>query len=195
MKLFYSLTSPYSRKILLLAKSLKLADDIEVVLANPLENDAALIAANPLAKVPALLMGDKAISDSPLIAEHLLRKAGADRSSEAYMRQLEVQALADGVTDAAVAIIMESRRPDAEQSALWIARWGSSIERGLHMLENQCETFSTGWDLGSMAVACLLDYLCFRHPTLDWQRSNPKCAAWFAEISKRPDMVETDPRM
>ncbi|MBL4836310.1 MAG: glutathione S-transferase N-terminal domain-containing protein [Kordiimonadaceae bacterium] len=194
MKLFYSLASPYSRKTLLLAKSLKLADDIEVVLANPLENDAALIAANPLAKVPALLMGDKAISDSPLIAEYLLRKAGADRSSEAYMRQLEVQALADGVTDAAVAIIMESRRPDAEQSALWITRWESSIERGLHVLESQNETFSTGWDLGSMAVACLLDYLCFRHPTLDWQRPNPKCAAWFAETIKRPDMVETDPR-
>lgn len=194
MKLYYSQTSPYSRKILLLAKSLGLGGDVEIVMANPLENDPGLLAVNPLAKVPVLIMDGRAIFDSPLIAEHLLKKAEADRSSDDYLRQLDLQALADGATDAAVAKIMESRRTDAEQSAIWIERWDKAIERSLQLLEDQIESFRGTWDLGSMAVACFLDYLCFRHPDLDWQTAAPNCALWYADVSQRQDMVETDPR-
>ena len=194
MKLYYSPTSPYSRKILLLAKSLGLGDDVEIVMANPLENGPELLAANPLAKVPALLMDGRAIFDSPVIAEHILKKSGADRSSDDYLRQLDLQALADGATDAAVAKIMESRRTDAEQSTLWIERWDKAIERSLQLLEDQIESYRGTWDLGSMAVACFLDYLCFRHPSLDWQTGAPNCAAWYEDVSARQDMVETDPR-
>lgn len=191
MKLYYSPTSPYSRKVRLLAMHHGL--DVEIVMTNPLENDPAFFEVNPLAKVPALVKEGRAIFDSPVIAEYLLKDAGADRSSDAYLKQLELQALLDGITDAAVATVMERRREDAEQSAMWLARWDSSIDRGLAVLEGEIEALSE-WNLASMAAACTLDYLCFRLPTIAWQGKYPKCAAWYAEIEKRADMIETDPR-
>lgn len=191
MKLYYSPTSPYSRKVRLLAMHHAL--DVEIVMTNPLENGAAFLAINPLAKVPALVMDGRAIFDSPVIAEYILKLAGADRSSDAYLKQLELQALLDGVTDSAVATVMEGRREDAEQSAMWLARWDSSIDRGLALLETEIEDL-TDWNLASMATACALDYLCFRLPHIVWQAKYPKCAAWYSEAVKRADMIETDPR-
>lgn len=194
MKLYYSITSPYSRKVLLLAKSLGMGNDVELIMANPLENDPALLKANPLAKVPALMQGGKTYFDSPLIAEHLLRLAGQDRMSDSYMHRLEVQALADGIMDAAVATRLETVRPDAEQSALWLGRWRGAIDRGMVALENNIIDTLSGWKLDSISVACMLDYLCFRLPEIEWQQLYPKTAAWFAETKQRKDMVATDPR-
>lgn len=195
MKLFYSVSSPYSRKVLLLAKSLGMGGEVEIILSNPLESGADLLAVNPLAKVPALVQGGKTYFNSPYIVEHMLALAGQNRTGEAYMARLGVQALADGVMDAAVALRLESVCPDAEQSAMWRERWYGAIERGLDMLEaDVIEGLSEGWKLDSIAVACMLDYLCFRLPELDWQSSRPKSAAWFANIVKKRDMIETDPR-
>jgi len=195
MKLFYSPTSPYSRKVLLLAKSLGMGGEIEIILSNPLESGADLLAANPLAKVPALIQGGKTYFNSPYIVEHLLALAGQNRTGEEYMARLGVQALADGVMDAAVALRLESVRPDAEQSAMWRKRWYDAIDRGLDMLEaSVIENLSEGWKLDSISVACMLDYLCFRLPEVDWKSSHPKSAAWFANISEKQDIIDTDPR-
>lgn len=191
MKLYYSPTSPYSRKVRLLAVHHGL--DVEIVMTNPLEDDPAFFEVNPLAKVPALVKDGRAIFDSPVIAEYLLKEAGADRTSDAYLKQLELQALLDGITDAAVATVMEGRREDAEQSAMWLARWESAIDRCLSVLEGEIDAL-VDWDLASMAAACALDYLCFRLPTIAWQGKYPKCANWYDAIVKRADMVETDPR-
>lgn len=195
MKLFYSIASPYARKVLLLAKSLGMGGEIEIVTANPLESGPDLLAVNPLGKVPALIQGGKTYFDSPYIVEHLLMLAGQNRTGDDYMARLGVQALADGVMDAAVALRMESVRPDAEQSEMWQTRWHAAIGRGLDMLETSViENLSEGWKLDSISVACMLDYLCFRLPELDWQKSHPKSAAWFATILKKQDIIETDPR-
>ena len=194
MKLFYSKTSPYSRKVYLLAKSLGMDGEVELVYGNPLDNDPAFLAVNPLAKVPALVQGGKTYFDSPLIAEHLLRLTGQNRSGDAYMAMLQVQALADGIMDAAVALRLEAMRPEAQRSPMWQDRWYGAINRALAMLEDNVIDTLSGWQLDSIAVACMLDYLCFRLPEIDWQSQHPKTAAWFAENSQRKDMAETDPR-
>jgi len=194
MKLFYSVTSPYSRKVYLLAKSLGMGGEVELIMVNPLENDPALLKVNPLAKVPALAQGGKTYFDSPLIAEHLLMLTGQDRTSDAYMQRLMVQALADGIMDAALALRVESLRPEIQHSTMWQERWHAAIKRGLDKLEAEVIDTLSGWKLDSIAVACMLDYLCFRLPEVKWQQAHPKSAAWFAEVLKRKDMIETDPR-
>ena len=194
MKLYYSLASPYSRKVLMLARSLGMGNDVEVIMANPLDNGAELLKVNPLNKVPALIQGGKTYFDSPVIVEHLLVLAGQESVGEHFLKRLEVQALADGIMDAAVAIRMESVRPDAEQSEMWKGRWHLAIERGLKMVEETVIDGLAGWKIDSITVACMLDYLNFRLPDIDWRAACPKAAAWFAEAEKRNDMIVTDPR-
>jgi len=194
MKLYYSVTSPYSRKVLLLAKSLGMGGEVEIIHSIPLENDPDFLRINPLGKVPALIQGGKVFFDSPYIVEHLLMLAGQDRTGEDYMERLGVQALADGMMDALFSLRAESTRPDSEQSAMWKKRWFTSVERGLDMLEARVIDTLSGWKLDSISVACMLDYLCFRQPDMNWQANHPKSAAWFTKMLEKQDIIDTDPR-
>ena len=72
MKLYYSKTSPYSRKVRLLLYETGLASTVAMLPCNPFEENPELIAANPLSKIPTLITGDQtALYDSPVICEYL----------------------------------------------------------------------------------------------------------------------------
>lgn len=195
MKLYYSKTSPYARKVLLLAKYLGLDDDIDVVLTIPLEADHAFLAVNPLSKVPALVQpGETPLFDSRVIAEFLLDRAGMNDTGRNKTEVLKRQALADGMMDAAFAMVMESKRVDAEQSAYWVDRWQSAIDRSIACLEEGTVNALESWGLDSIAIACALDYICFRLPAITWQAKYPNTATWYERVISREDMQSTNPR-
>ena len=109
MKLYHSTTSPYVRKVMVVAIELGLADRIELVPAkvSPVVRTAPVIADNPLGKLPTLVADDgMVIFDSRVIVEHLDALAGGGRlipaSGAARWRALTDQALADGILDAAL---------------------------------------------------------------------------------------------
>src|SRR5512139_1326465 len=75
-----TLTSPFGRKVRMAAQVLKLADSIELVPANPLDENDTLRQQNPLGKMPCLITADgSVIYDSSVILEYLDRLAGGDR--------------------------------------------------------------------------------------------------------------------
>jgi len=195
MKLYYSKTSPYARKVLLLAKALGFGDRLEAVMANPLANEDALLAANPLNKVPALVLDDgRCIFDSPVILEFLLDMAGKPRAGDEYFEDLQIQALTDGILDAALGLVMEGRREDAEKSAYWQERWHGAIKRALDVLERDWLDKLHAWNSASIAAACTLDYLLFRLPEIGWRDAHPALASWFDEVATNPDFRASDPR-
>ncbi len=196
MKLYYSTTSPYSRKILILAHELDLLHDIEMVRVNPLEDPLDLRENNPLAKVPTLVLSyGEPIYDSPVIAEYLQRFVNkAVLSLEDYVSQQRLHALADGMMDATFSLVMERRRPEEQRSPLWQQRWEGAIFRSIAEFERRYIDDAREWHLGSIAIACALDYLTFRVPQNDWKQQYPKTKAWFQEITNKSSMIKTDPR-
>jgi glutathione S-transferase len=70
------------------------------------------------------------------------------------------EALADGITDAAVAIVLEQRRPADKQMPDWIARQQDKIDRGLAAMSSDlgerqwCN--GEGYSLADIAVGCCL---------------------------------------
>jgi len=197
MELFYSPTSPYARKILFVADHLGLTGQITMTFIHPLlDKTGRLPAANPLGKIPTLILdnGD-IVYDSPVIAETLYQLAGAsDLSFEERLKHLKMQALADGIMDAAVSSQMERGREDAEQSAYWQERWRKAIIRAVAEFEEKMIQDAADWQVGSMSMACALDYLCFRHPDLNWMTDNEKTCAWYQMVRKKAIMITTDPR-
>src|SRR3546814_10537163 len=70
------------------------------------------------------------------------------------------EALADGATDAAVAALLESRRPQNLQDAAWIAKQRGKVEHSLKALSDDLDRKSTTSELQSLmrnsyAVFCL----------------------------------------
>ncbi|MCR4332841.1 MAG: glutathione S-transferase N-terminal domain-containing protein [Sulfuricaulis sp.] len=198
MKLYGSLTSPYVRKVRVLIREKNLA--CEFVVADAWAADSSIPALNPLGKVPALALdnGD-VLFDSPVIVEYLdSLKAPAllAISGTARWEMLRWQALADGMLDATVSRLLESRRPAEQQSAESIRRQEEKIARSLKYTEDRLRNgpwlVSDRFTLADLVMAVALEYIDFRYPH-DWRRLHPRLAPWLAGVSARPSLIETRP--
>lgn len=202
MKLIFGGTSPYSRKIRIAIREMDLSDQVQQIARNPFEEPEDVRKANPLGKVPALIFDDgTSLFDSPLVLEFLDTLTSPKRllpevGSPARWEVLRLQALADGILDATLNISCEYRRPAEERSATWVAHWASAIDRGLDELEKQVEAFPDEMNAGTIAAACVPDYVALRASDhVNWRQGRPKLAAWHDAISTRSSLKETHPAL
>ena len=162
--------------------------------------DLALVADNPLGKIPCLVLDDGgALYDSRVICEYLdtlhqgarLFPAGGAERWEA----LRLQALADGIMDAALLTRYETfLRPEALRWTAWVDGQLDKVARALDRIEAvAAPAFGARVDIGTITVACALGYLDFRFGSLDWRGSRPVIAAWYEGFAARPSMQATTP--
>ncbi|MDV7339513.1 glutathione S-transferase N-terminal domain-containing protein [Terasakiella sp. A23] len=200
MKLCYSPTSPYVRKVMVSAHELGLIDRIELVATNVWDPETDIGLTNPLGKVPALTLDDgHVVYDSPVICEYLDELVPSvvlfPAPGKARWKALHFQALGDGITDAGILRLLEGRRDSAEQSAKWIARQTTVMNRGLDALEKEIDELSGGpLTIGQISVACSLDWILFRKLEDDLFAGRPRLKAWFEAFAERPSMKVTEPK-
>ncbi len=198
MKLRYSPTSPYVRKVEMVIFETGLDALVQRVPTNAWAPDTNLPDDNPLGKVPTLVLDDgTALFDSRVIAEHLDSLHDGPRlfpaSGPERWKALRLQALGDGLNDAAVARRLEQLRPDGERSASWIARQAAAMTRALDTLEAEAETLGDQPTIGTIAVMAALGYMDLRFADEAWRQGRPDLAAWFERQAKRPSFAATGP--
>lgn len=198
MKLHTLQTSPYARKILVLALETGLFDRLELVDHDVWDKDTEISRVNPLGKVPAMILDDgELMIDSPVMCEYLdalhVGPGLIPPSGPARRMVLRLQSFADGALDAAVLKVVELRRRPVRQSAGWIARQTRAVANTLDMMEEEVAGFDETLDLGKIALGCALGYLDFRLADDDWRAGRPKLAGWFEEFSQRNSMKATVP--
>jgi len=200
LKLITSPASPYARKVLVVLAEKKI--ECQHVEQSPWTADNPVHAYSPLGKVPVLVLDDgTALYDSRVIVEYLDNVSPVSRLIPEPSRQRiavrKWEALADGVADAAVSIVVERRRPAALQSDDWIARQERKIADGLAELAGDLgdKTWCNGeaYSLADIATGCVLGYLDLRQPQLDWRDAYPNLGKFFERISKRPSFADTAP--
>ncbi len=199
MKLHYSPASPYVRKVMAAAVETGLDERIELIPTKTHDPDPELARHNPLSKVPALITdGGEKLFDSPVICEYLDSLHDGPKlfplSGEARWRVLRLQALGDGVLDAAVLCRMEGFRPAELRSAAFVAQQKGKVASALDVLEQEAGGFGDAVTIATITVGCALGYLDFRFSEDDWRAGRTALAAWYADFAKRPSMVRSAPR-
>ncbi|MBS0410520.1 MAG: glutathione S-transferase N-terminal domain-containing protein [Proteobacteria bacterium] len=195
MRLYFSTTSPYVRKVRVVALELGQPLDLEPVAVHDLTNsDYGKI--NPVNRIPALMTDDVGlIFDSRVICEYLDARAGGGvlpAAGPARWAVLRRQALGDGLMDAAVPRMAERNRPPAQQNPSRLAEYERSQRQILDALEAEVDALA-GLDLGVIAVACALAYQDFRFADEPWRPTRPRLAAWYDAFAQRPSMTQTRP--
>ena len=199
MKLYASLTSPYARKVRVVLHEKRIECQLEPV--NPWDADSPLPAVNPLGKVPVLMLDDgTALYDSRVIVDYLdsispVSKLLADGArGTALIKRWE--ALADGLLDAGVAIMLERRRPAERQDAGWLKRQHDKLTAGLALmaadLTDRTWCHGAGFTLADITVGCTLGWLDLRLPWLDW-RQYPALTGHYERLMTRPSFADTCP--
>jgi len=201
MQLFDNPASPFCRKVKVLLHETGQADavDLSFCIGHPTSSERMPIDRNPLGKLPTLLLDDgRALYDSRVICRYLDARAGAGLypAEPALWDTLVLEALADGILDAAVLIVYEARcRPEEIRSDDWVAGQWSKIVRGLDALGGAWRSHLEGpLDTGQIAAGCALGYLDFRHPGRDWRAGRDWLAGWFETFGARPSMQATLPQ-
>lgn len=199
MKLIGSYTSPFVRKIsvLLLEKGIT----FEFVNEQPYNAENGVAQYNPLGKVPALLTDDgECWFDSPIIAEYIellgIAPAMVPREPKAALAVRQIEALADGIMDAALASVREQARPAAQQSETELLRQREKINRSLDRCEQLLEDGSIKTDtlnLATIALACAVGYLNFRHVSPGWCVERPQLVKLAETLFQRESFARTEP--
>ena len=200
MKLIGSLASPYVRKSRIAFAEKKI--ELELVLEDVWSPTTKMMEMNPLGKVPALVMDDGGVMfDSRVIVEyadalspvcHLIPSNGKDKAAVKTW-----EALCDGILDAAILIRLEKTWVGREQhrSPAWIDRQMTKIHAGLKSISeglgNNPWCYNNQFCLADIAVGCVLSYLSFRFPEINWRDEYPNLSAFHEKISQRPSFVDT----
>lgn len=198
LALRYSATSPFVRKVLVVAMETGLEDRIERIATLPWDPKTDLPKDNPLGKVPALKTPEGWLYDSLVICEYLdSLHSGAKLfppPGPARWQALRHHALADGAMDAAILRRLESQRPDGQRSQGWMDRQKAAVERSLDSLESDGKALVDLSDIGAITIAIMLGYLDFRFAADEWRRGRPALTAWYARVSQDESMLATVPK-
>jgi glutathione S-transferase len=202
MKLIGSLSSPYVRKVRIVMAEKKL--DYQFELEDVWAKDD-ILAANPLGKVPVLVLeGGEAVFDSRVIVDYLDTRSPVSRLiPESSRERTEVrtwEALADGMTDAAILARLEQTwagRSAEQRSAAWVDRQMKKIDASIAAMGKGLgdKPWCSGihLSLADIAVGCALGYLDFRFPQIDWRNTHPNLAKLTEKLFVRQSFIDTRP--
>ena len=172
--------SPFGRKVKIAAAMLGLGNTFEVVATDTLDPEDAIRGQNPLGKIPALILDDGIVLyDSRVIVEYLDHRAGGGilfPTGDARFPVLAQQALADGLTDAAILRVYEGRfRAPEKHEAKWVGHQTDKMARALAAFEAAPPMGPR--TIADVALACALGYLDFRFAG-EWREHYPKLVTW-----------------
>lgn len=196
MKLHWSPSAPFVRKVMVCAHALGLAGRIELTRSRvgPARLNEALMADNPLNKIPTLITdtGER-LHDSRVICEYLDALAGGGRvfptRPEQRWRALTWQSLADGMLDAAILRRDEEMRGEGHRSPAHRIAYAAKMRAALDRMEAEAPLLDqAGLTIGTIAIGVALSYLDFRPPGEAWREGRPALAAWEAAFAEQPAM-------
>lgn len=203
MILYYTELSPFARKVRMVALHHGLDQDLRLEVMMPLDRPPELMKVNPLGKIPVLLLPEgRSLIDSPVICQYLDAVGPNEKLVPADVLQrvqmLHLEALADGILDAAVLMVLESRRPEQYRWPHQFDKQTDNILRALAALEAQADFFHLPFSLAHVAAGAAIDYIHHRLPTIgivrDWLEETPQLAAWYQHIRGEDWLRRTAPK-
>ena len=196
MKLRYSPSSPFVRKVCASAIEMGLDGAIERIDCDPMNPDHRRASPNPLGKVPCLETDDGLVLyDSAVIVAYLDSRHDGPKlvpaEGAARWVALRRQALGDGMLENVVAIFVERLRAPERQSRGFIAHNKAAVFRAVDSLEAEAAALDGPVDVGGVTLAVALSFVGQHFPDDDWRAGRPRLAAWFDAFDRRRSMTET----
>jgi glutathione S-transferase len=193
MKLFGTTTSPFVRRVRVVARELDLAP--ELVDTATEAGQAELRKVSPIWKVPVAELDGRRIFDSRAIIEWLTATRGWGPLApprDRFEQQNQVNAI-DGALESGIAMFYLQRDGVDLARVPSATKQRERIAAVLEWVGDQIESGRLGAELGlaELSLVCTLDWMDFRdvYPVA----RHPRLAALRARFAERPSLVATRP--
>lgn len=198
MRLYTSSTSPYARKVQMVA--IEKGITLEAYEVTPPIASSPVAEHNPLGKIPTLVRPDgRPLYDSRVIVQYLelLQPSPAMLPTEpdARVEVLRWEALADGVSDAAILWMTEERRahPEAAQKERQLRKVEGALALAQASLAGRRYLVGDHLTLADLALVAACGYAGFRG-ALDLADGRwAALATWLSLQHERPSVAATAP--
>lgn len=190
MKIFGTTTSPFVRRVLVVAD--ELGEPIERVDTATPEGMKELEAVSPIRKVPIAIVGDAPLFDSRAIHAWLTATHGSWGTHNAHESNL-VNAI-DAAIDSVIQLFYLKRDGVAVEGSAYEKRQLARTDAIFAWLAPQVAegTFSGGFGLAELSLICALDWMDFRKAYSTERAAG--CQAVRERWRDRPSLVSTRPR-
>lgn len=205
MKLWYSATSPFARKVLVTLKYQQLDNKTELLrVTSSFDPNSPHNQDNPLGRIPALQRNcGNWLFGSLLICEYLDQKGKQPKlipeTGKPRWAVLALHNLADGIMENTIPIAVEKMlRPENEW---WVERHQQFMDRNvrsLTQLEAALAPFGTELNIGTINAVCLIDWWQFRADKIGYDLAEhcPNLVQWAKTMNEKyVFLAETQPDM
>ena len=190
-------SSPFGCKVKSVILACAEEKNITIEEFHPWQPDSFFRELNPLGKIPTLKIdNNESIFDSAVICEYIIEKA--KKSSKLMpnrIKSLKIQALIDGMADAAVSIRYERFfRPQHLQCEDWYNRQYLALESGLKYLNSnlkKCTEESLCFE--NLCIATFLSYIDLRFSDSTFRENYKNIFSWYDQFRK--DQTKFEPAM
>lgn len=200
MKLYYTTTSPYARKVRVVILEAGLGDRVRLIETIVRDPASSLLPLSPPGKVPVLETDNGIIiSESGYICAYLdatFSEVQIFPTGGQYWPAVALEGLACGLLEGTVTWVRAMRAPEPIRNPKAIALEEGRVTRCLDAFE----TMAGDWDksaapfhLPQITLSCALGALSFRLPHVDWRGDRPNLSAWWDRVSLKPSMTGTVP--
>ena len=203
MKLWYSTTSPFVRKVRVVIAHHQLNGQVELMATVAVKPDSPHNQDNPLGRIPALQTDQgEWLFNSTLIAEYLDSLGNNTPlfpQGENHWQVLNFHAIADGIMENTLMYLGERMLRD--QSEWWHSRQQQMIDRNRRSvahLNQQVGAWAEHLNIGTLSVVCVVDWLVFRADKMSVQPQTwaPQLCRWAQAMNQRyPCLSESYPRL
>ena len=168
INLFGTVTSPYVRRVRVVAQELGL--DLELVDVFTEQGRAALAEVSPIWKVPAAEVDGQLVFDSRVIVDHLLRVHGGDAElrpiDPADLDATNVVTVIDGALDALINVFYLGRDGIEPSASKYVAKQVDRARSAMEWLETRVDDVwlsgSRRFGLPELALCTTMDWMRFR---------------------------------
>ncbi|MDB9863203.1 glutathione S-transferase [Litorivicinus sp.] len=192
MELICSLTSPYARRVRVLAIELGIESMIQVTAVSPRESKD-LWRLNPIGKVPTLKLDDgSAIFDSLVICDYLVGQFKPGWGQPNNISQWEYRtrlSQLNQTSDAGSQMRKLLGQEPPQEKAAWFQF--DKIKRSITHINANWADFESEISLVTIGLGCTMDWLYVRFPEQPWEAEFPRIHKWFQEFKERPSMQQT----
>lgn len=167
MRLYGTVTSPYVRRVRIVAQELGVSYDLVDTTTD--EGQAALRSVNPLWKVPTAEIDGRAIMDSGVIIEHLMREHGPARlspldPSDRLLRN--VCTVIDGVLDSLINTFYLARDGVGASDTSYVRKQFERSVAAMGWLEQRVDGLwlcgRRGFGVPEIALCTMVEWMRFR---------------------------------
>lgn len=196
MKLYGTITSPYARRVRVVAEEIGLP--VELIDTATEEGQAALFLVTPIRKFPVAELDGRLLFDSQVIVEWLTttRGFGTLAPPTDRWRQANLMNAVDSAIDSIIQLFYLRRDGVAIDGSVFAKRQTERTDAIFQWLSGQLtddsKSFGGGFSLAELSVICALDWMDLRK-AYPIERA-PRLLALRAAWADRPSLVSTRPQ-